>query len=215
MDGMGAMGFGGMAGIGHGRRHGGWAADWPERSAAVASACRSKIPPPASPAAATPPCRAKPRRPNLTARPCRNRAASTARGPTRRLRYRLRSGSSIAHDFDSLIELITTTIQPQSWDEVGGPGSIAFFAPTLDFVLTATEEVHEQIDALFDRLRKLPQVSGARRLAARHAAPRRSRRSRLDFDSLIELITVDRSTPRVGTKWAASAALRSTSPERC
>ncbi len=37
-----------------------------------------------------------------------------------------RGGGSQA-DFDSLIELITATIEPISWDEVGGPGSIAPF----------------------------------------------------------------------------------------
>ena len=31
-------------------------------------------------------------------------------------------------DFDSLIDLITTTISPESWDDVGGPGSIGEFA---------------------------------------------------------------------------------------
>jgi hypothetical protein len=30
-------------------------------------------------------------------------------------------------DFTSLIELITTTVKPQTWDEVGGPGSISEF----------------------------------------------------------------------------------------
>ena len=37
-----------------------------------------------------------------------------------------RGGGSQA-DFEALIELITTTIEPNSWDEVGGPGSIAPF----------------------------------------------------------------------------------------
>lgn len=37
-----------------------------------------------------------------------------------------RGGGSQA-DFDSLIDLITATIEPQSWDDVGGPGSIAPF----------------------------------------------------------------------------------------
>ena len=37
-------------------------------------------------------------------------------------------GGGVVADFDSLIELITTTIDPDSWDEVGGPGSIAEFA---------------------------------------------------------------------------------------
>ena len=30
-------------------------------------------------------------------------------------------------DFDSLIDLITTTIEPESWDDVGGPGAIESF----------------------------------------------------------------------------------------
>ena len=34
-------------------------------------------------------------------------------------------GGGAQADFESLIELITTTIAPTTWDEVGGPGSIA------------------------------------------------------------------------------------------
>jgi len=37
-----------------------------------------------------------------------------------------RGGGSQA-DFDSLIELITSTVAPTTWDEVGGPGSVAAF----------------------------------------------------------------------------------------
>lgn len=36
-------------------------------------------------------------------------------------------GGGAAADFDSLIDLITSTIAPTTWDEVGGPGSIAPF----------------------------------------------------------------------------------------
>lgn len=36
-------------------------------------------------------------------------------------------GGAAMADFDSLIDLITSTIQPTSWDEVGGPGSVAPF----------------------------------------------------------------------------------------
>lgn len=35
-----------------------------------------------------------------------------------------RGGGPVA-DFDTLIELITTTVEPDTWDEVGGPGTIA------------------------------------------------------------------------------------------
>ncbi len=36
-------------------------------------------------------------------------------------------GGGAAADFDSLIELITSTVVPESWDEVGGPGTIDSF----------------------------------------------------------------------------------------
>ena len=32
-------------------------------------------------------------------------------------------GGSMMADFDSLIELITSTLKPDSWDDVGGPGA--------------------------------------------------------------------------------------------
>jgi hypothetical protein len=37
-------------------------------------------------------------------------------------------GGGAEADFDSLIDLITSTIQPTTWDTVGGPGSVAPFA---------------------------------------------------------------------------------------
>jgi hypothetical protein len=36
-------------------------------------------------------------------------------------------GGGTQADFDSLIDLITSTVQPTTWDDVGGPGSIAPF----------------------------------------------------------------------------------------
>ena len=68
-------------------------------------------------------------------------------------------------DFDSSIELITSTIRPTTWDDVGGPGSIAPFEPTLDLVASATMETHDEIEEYLHRLRELPVVnkqSGAR-----------------------------------------------------
>ncbi|MGI8982825.1 MAG: DUF1598 domain-containing protein [Pirellulaceae bacterium] len=37
-------------------------------------------------------------------------------------------GGGVMADFDSLIDLIVTTIDPDTWEDVGGPGSIAEFA---------------------------------------------------------------------------------------
>lgn len=60
--------------------------------------------------------------------------------------YRDASGQT-SRDFDSLIELITTTIQPTTWDEVGGPGSISVFENGQALVFSQTEEVHNQVAA--------------------------------------------------------------------
>ena len=64
-------------------------------------------------------------------------------------------GGGVQADFDSLIELITTTIQPTTWDEVGGPGSIAPFETNLSLVVSQTQDVHEEIVDLLEQLRRL------------------------------------------------------------
>ncbi|HEV2972113.1 MAG TPA: hypothetical protein VGY55_19225 [Pirellulales bacterium] len=58
-------------------------------------------------------------------------------------------------DFDSLIELITSTISPTSWTDSGGTGSIAPFETNLTLVVSQTQEVHEQIADLLQQLRRL------------------------------------------------------------
>jgi uncharacterized protein YfaS (alpha-2-macroglobulin family)/TolA-binding protein len=67
--------------------------------------------------------------------------------------YRDASGQT-SRDFDSLIELITTTIQPTTWDEVGGPGSISVFENGQALVFSQTEEVHNQVAAFLATLRR-------------------------------------------------------------
>jgi general secretion pathway protein D len=63
-------------------------------------------------------------------------------------------GGGAQADFDSLIELITTTVRPQTWDEVGGPGSISPFQNNLSLVISQTEDVHEEIRDLLEQLRR-------------------------------------------------------------
>jgi len=58
------------------------------------------------------------------------------------------------HDFRSLISLITGTVEPPSWDGVGGPGKIEPFEARSSLVITQTQPVHEQIADLFDELRR-------------------------------------------------------------
>jgi hypothetical protein len=45
----------------------------------------------------------------------------------------------------SLIDLITLTIEPDSWAENGGRGTISYFAPVHALVVRNTLHVHEQI----------------------------------------------------------------------
>lgn len=63
-------------------------------------------------------------------------------------------------DFDSLIDLITSTIKPTTWDEVGGPGSAKVFENRMSIVLSQTQEVHEEIENLLARLREMKRQGG-------------------------------------------------------
>lgn len=64
-------------------------------------------------------------------------------------------GGAAMADFDTLIELITSTIAPSTWDDVGGAGAIEPFPVNLSLVISQTQEVHEQIADLLDQLRRL------------------------------------------------------------
>lgn len=82
-------------------------------------------------------------------------------GGATRLAFGGGGGAAMA-DFDSLTDRITSTIRPTTWDAVGGPGNIAVFEPTLDYVFAQTEDVHEELAQLFERLRRLPPVADSR-----------------------------------------------------
>jgi len=58
-------------------------------------------------------------------------------------------------DFDSLIDLITSTIEQESWTDKGGQGSISPFNTNLSLVISQTQEVHEKIADLLQQLRRL------------------------------------------------------------
>ena len=101
-----------------------------------------------------------------------------------------REEQQYACDADSIVNTVTNTVKPQSWDGVGGPGSMCLFEPTLDLVINATGDVHEEIDVLLDRLRKLPPVVGTKagwRPARAH--PLGSEDDGWDFDSVIDMVT--------------------------
>ena len=65
-------------------------------------------------------------------------------------------GGAAMADFDTLIDLIENTIQPDTWSETGaGNGSIAPFDINLSLVISNTQEVHEQIVDLLEQLRRM------------------------------------------------------------
>lgn len=139
MGGMGMGGAGGMGGMGGGFFGG------PPASRPAATA---------SPAADLPPENVSlVRDPQSAEEP----AEEPANTPSPALRGS-RSGlpTRIQYDFDSLMDQITGTIQPNTWDDVGGAGSIAPFWPTGDLVFAQTQRVHDDVEELIAELRKLP-----------------------------------------------------------
>jgi type II secretory pathway component GspD/PulD (secretin) len=54
---------------------------------------------------------------------------------------------------EQLIKLITNTIKPQSWSEMGGPGTIDYFPPAMALIINQTTDTQEQIQQLLDQLR--------------------------------------------------------------
>ena len=65
------------------------------------------------------------------------------------------AGGAANADFDSLIDLIKEVIEPESWDDVGGPGSIERFPLTIAIIISQTGDVHDQIASLLEQLRRL------------------------------------------------------------
>lgn len=68
--------------------------------------------------------------------------------------------SGFGKDYDSLIDVIIATIQPDSWDDVGGPGAIDALGNAGSLVISQTSEVHGQIEGLLAALRKAKALQG-------------------------------------------------------
>lgn len=56
-------------------------------------------------------------------------------------------------DFNSLEELITTTIDPETWSAVGGQASMRRIETNLSLVITQTARTHQKIVEVFEGLR--------------------------------------------------------------
>ncbi len=92
--------------------------------------------------------------------------------------------------FDPLIDLIETIVAPQTWDTVGGPGSSVALPPGL-LVFSQTVEVHDEIAALLDVLRKAREMKAKSPAASPwllcDEAPTRTIRKALDTTVSIEV----------------------------
>jgi general secretion pathway protein D len=64
-------------------------------------------------------------------------------------------GGGVIADFDTLIDLITSTIQPDTWTDNGGQGSISGFPTNLSLVVSQTQDIHADIADLLQQLRRL------------------------------------------------------------
>ncbi|MEX2016171.1 MAG: hypothetical protein WD873_05990 [Candidatus Hydrogenedentales bacterium] len=56
--------------------------------------------------------------------------------------------------FDALVRVVTSTIAPDTWEDVGGPGSVQPLDAWGLVIISQTEEVHEQIENLIVVLRQ-------------------------------------------------------------
>jgi type II secretory pathway component GspD/PulD (secretin) len=56
---------------------------------------------------------------------------------------------------DALINLIKRSIEPNTWNDMGGSGTIEYFGPTMSLVINQTIDIQEQIQDLLAALRAL------------------------------------------------------------
>lgn len=68
------------------------------------------------------------------------------------------TGGVSAQDFDPLIDLIKSTIDPEGWDDTNGDGTIQAYVPNLSLIVSQTQEVQDQIQDLLVQLRELNDV---------------------------------------------------------
>lgn len=55
--------------------------------------------------------------------------------------------------YDSLIETVTTTVVPESWEELGGPGTLTPYPLADCLVVAQTRQIHQKIDQLLSQVR--------------------------------------------------------------
>ena len=64
-------------------------------------------------------------------------------------------GGGAFADFDSLMNLIQTTVEPDTWEALGGSSTMAPYPQNLSLIISTTSDVHDQIVDLIESLRSL------------------------------------------------------------
>lgn len=84
-----------------------------------------------------------------------------------------RDETGVSADTDTLIEIVTTTVGPATWDEVGGPGSVGEYqvGTKVALVISQTLEMHAEIVRLFASLRKLGGTPSSAAAPKRNTSP--------------------------------------------
>lgn len=107
-------------------------------------------------------------------------------------------GGAAQADFDSLIDLIVSTVEYDSWMENGtGEGEIQPFPTNLSLVISQTQRVHEQIRDLLEQLRRLQDLQVTIEVRFIRLTDSFFERIGLDFDFNIEDGTGISTTPGV------------------
>ena len=111
-------------------------------------------------------------------------------------------------DYDALIEIITSTIKPTTWDGVGGPGAIKGNAlgTAKVLVVSQTRDVHEEIADLLKNIREIAKKN------PNAGTPRRNRPARR---SSAENGDRPRRLSRHAARHCASGKSRTRSSRRC
>jgi hypothetical protein len=55
---------------------------------------------------------------------------------------------------EPLVEVITTTVRPRSWDVMGGEGAVRYFPEGSSLVIRQSDEVHREVQTLLNALRE-------------------------------------------------------------
>lgn len=90
----------------------------------------------------------------------------------------------------SVVNMISTTIAPDSWEDLSGPGSMMFYRAASALAVRQTYAVHRELTAFLDQLRDLPPLPGGEAGYSQLTIPEVGPDDHWDFTSLMNMISV-------------------------